>query len=94
MKVKVFTKNKNGKIEFTEKELKELLDDVYWEGYHDNSHYYWSSPSYPNWYDQDKWTITTSSSKTAITADNITLPNGSTAVNLSTDPDYGIGNNA
>lgn len=35
--IKVFTLNKNGKIELTEKELKQLLDDVYWEGYRDNN---------------------------------------------------------
>ena len=35
--IKVFTLNKNGKIELTEKELKQLLDNVYWEGYKDNN---------------------------------------------------------
>ena len=35
--IKVFTLNKNGKIELTEKELKQLLDNVYWEGYRDNN---------------------------------------------------------
>lgn len=46
--IKVFTLNKNNKIELTEKQLKKLLDDVYWEGYRDNKHYTWSSPiTYP-----------------------------------------------
>lgn len=35
MKVKVFTKNQNGKIEFTEDELRKLLDEIYNEGYAD-----------------------------------------------------------
>ena len=35
MKVKVFTKNQNGKIEFTEDELRKLLDEIYNEGYWD-----------------------------------------------------------
>ena len=35
--IKIFTLNKNGKIELTEKELKQLLDSVYWEGYRDNN---------------------------------------------------------
>ena len=35
--IKIFTLNKNGKIELTEKELKQLLDNVYWEGYRDNN---------------------------------------------------------
>ena len=35
--VKVFCKNSHGKIEFTEAELKKLLDEVYWDGYRDGS---------------------------------------------------------
>lgn len=34
MKIRVFTFNSNGKIEFTEEELRKLLDDSYWEGYY------------------------------------------------------------
>lgn len=33
MLTRVFTKNKDNKIEFTEKELKELLDEIYEYGY-------------------------------------------------------------
>lgn len=47
--VKIFTKNKNNKIEFTEEELKSLLDEVYKEGLNDGQ-----SKNYvyvtPNWY--------------------------------------------
>lgn len=54
MKTKVFTKNKNGKIEFTEKELKALLDEIYDDGYADGSKkYYYTTPYYyhtPYWY--------------------------------------------
>ena len=43
--VKVFTTNKNGKIEFTEKELEKLLNEVWNDGYNANTHrYWWSSP--------------------------------------------------
>ena len=35
MKTKFFTKNNKGKVEFTEKELKKLLDEIYNEGYFD-----------------------------------------------------------
>ena len=35
MKTKIFTKNEKGKIEFTENELKALLDEIYNEGYND-----------------------------------------------------------
>lgn len=38
--IKVFTTNKNGKIELDKDELKKLLDEAYWEGYAANSHTY------------------------------------------------------
>ena len=38
--IKVFTTGKDGKINLTAKELKELLDEAYWEGYRANSHTY------------------------------------------------------
>lgn len=60
--IKVFTLNKNGKIELTEKELKQLLDNVYWEGYRDNN--------------KSSWTYTTPLTYpyySNITADSITL---------------------
>ena len=45
--VKIFAKNKNGKIELTEKELESLLNDSYWEGYNANKEtYVYHSP---NW---------------------------------------------
>ena len=51
MKIKVFTKNKDGKIEFAEDELKKLLDEVYWEGYNDHPYTFtWQTPSWsPSW---------------------------------------------
>ena len=51
--IKVFTLNKNGKIELTEKELKQLLDNVYWEGYKDNNKSSWTYTTpltYPYYY--------------------------------------------
>lgn len=35
--IKVFTTNKDGKIELTKDELKALLDEAYWDGYKANS---------------------------------------------------------
>ena len=35
--IKVFTTNKNNKIEFTKEELQKLLDEAYWDGYRANS---------------------------------------------------------
>ena len=61
MIVKVFQKNKNGKIEFTQKELENLLNQVYWDGYRANSTWTWTTPlSYPIY--------TTTNSKTNTTA--------------------------
>lgn len=67
MKVKVFTLNDKGKVEFTEKELKELLDEIYNAGYYDATHvgyiYYtpWKYPQSPY------YTTTASSSGINIT---------------------------
>jgi hypothetical protein len=50
MKVKVFTLNENKKIEFTKNELKELLDEMYNEGYKDGANkYYYTTPYKPWW---------------------------------------------
>lgn len=47
--IKIFTKNENNKIEFTEEELKLLLDEVYREGLNDglSKKYFYATP---NWY--------------------------------------------
>ena len=45
MIVKVFQKNKNGKIEFTQKELEDLLNEVYWDGYNAHTWTYTSPTS-------------------------------------------------
>ena len=43
--VKVFTLNKNNKIEFTKEELQALLNQSFWEGYYKNNHTYtYTSP--------------------------------------------------
>lgn len=52
MKVKVFTPNKNGKIEFSRKELEVLLDEIYNSGWEDGRNYngsswWWTSPTAP-----------------------------------------------
>lgn len=79
--IKVFTLNKNGKIELTEKQLKKLLDDVYWEGYRDNKHYTWSSPmTYPYYYYSSEISTTSTNPYTIscndTTAGTITIGKG------------------
>ena len=47
---KVFTVNKDGKIELTKEELQKLLDDSYWEGYRANTGtYVYTSPTWKPW---------------------------------------------
>ena len=68
--VKIFTKNKNNKIELSEKELKEILDEAYWDGYHAHgTTYIYNSPN-RNWWDPYIYTTTTTGS--------ITLTNNTT----------------
>ncbi len=71
--IKIFTTNKDGKIEFTKDELKQLLDEAYWEGYRANtSSYIYTTPSSPYWYSSttsDKITLRNA------TSDNITVSN-------------------
>jgi len=66
---KKFNLNKKGKIEFTPDELKKLLDEVYWEGYKDNSFIY-KTPNYSYtgtpYYPTDIWYTTTTSTDSNI----------------------------
>ena len=51
--IKVFTTNKNGKIELTKDELKALLDEAYWDGYRANNNtYVYNTPTWNpyQWY--------------------------------------------
>ena len=50
MKIRVFTLNKNNKIELTEDELKKLLDESYQDGKNDARTTTISTPSYPYFY--------------------------------------------
>jgi hypothetical protein len=74
--VKVFTPNKNGKIEFTKKELENLLNEVWRDGYNSNTNYTWHSPWwYGGTYYGVSCTDSTSSASTVTipSSDNITL---------------------
>ena len=76
---KAFTKNKQGKIEFTQTELDQLLNDVWQDGYSEgkNSDYTWTSPYY-------RWpsVITTPYYTTTTDLTGTTL-NSSTAIDTS-----------
>ena len=77
MMIKIFTTGKDGKITLTGKELKELLDEAYWEGYRANSHTItWTTPSWSPYYYttcSDGYTISTSNAAKNVTTDSITL---------------------
>lgn len=70
--IKVFTTNKDGKIELTKDELKALLDEAYWDGYRANNHYVYTSPMLSNLY---QWTVTdhtiTLSTEGTVNAENV-----------------------
>lgn len=58
MKTKIFTKNEKGKIEFTENELKVLLDEIYNEGYNDGKSrsYIYTTPTRTTpWWQYGTW---------------------------------------
>lgn len=66
--IKVFTTNKNGKIELTKDELKSLLDEAYWEGYKSNSNIYtYHSPTWSPY----SCSVTTASNSTALDFNSI-----------------------
>lgn len=69
--IKVFTTNKDGKIELTKDELKNLLDEAYWEGYRAHNHIY--TYQTPNW---SPWTITCCNGATTYTLNSDTIKNG------------------
>ena len=72
--IKVFTTNKNGKIELTKDELKKLLDEAYWDGYRANSNMYvYNSPSVWSPY---RWDITCSNAATNYTLRSSDITSG------------------
>lgn len=66
--IKVFTTNKDGKIELTKDELKSLLDEAYWEGFRANSHIY--TYQTPNW-SPYQWSVTTATNATIESNDSL-----------------------
>ena len=63
---KVFTTNKDGKIELTKDELKNLLDEAYWDGFRANCTTF--TYQTPNW---TPYSWTTSGATATISANDI-----------------------
>jgi hypothetical protein len=59
--IKVFTLNKNNKIELTKEELESLLNESYWEGYNKKNSWTYTSP-----YNIDPYKITCASNSVAL----------------------------
>ena len=68
--IKVFTLNKNGKIELTKKELEQLLNESYWDGYNKKNYWTYTSPTIMPPY--NNITCTTSTGKYTINGSNTT----------------------
>ena len=79
MMIKVFTTDKNGKIVLSGKELKELLDEAYWEGYRANNRTWtYTTPSWTPFY----YTTSTSGNATiSLSNEAKTASNTTTATN-------------
>jgi hypothetical protein len=73
MMIKVFTTNKNGKIEISPEELKKLLDESYWEGYSAKSTWTYTSPYTNSPYIYTTTTSGVTISNTNTTTDNVTI---------------------
>ncbi len=75
MMIKIFTTNKNGKIEISPEELKKLLDESYWEGYNSksNSWTYTSPIVSPYFYTTTASGVTISNNNTNTTTDSVTI---------------------
>lgn len=86
MKTKIFTKNEKGKIEFTEAELKKLLDEIYNEGYNDGKSrsYTYTTPIHATpWWQYRTWC--TDSSTTNVQPLTTATTSGSSTITIKGD---------
>lgn len=79
MKIKVFTTDQKGYITLTQKELQDLLNEAYWEGYHEGEKPIPTYPIHPSPY---YWTTATNG--------NVTLLNNPDVVTTTTTGNLSI----
>ena len=82
MKTKIFTKNEKGKIEFTENELKTLLDEIYNEGYNDGksrSYIYTTPYTLKPWWQYGTWCTASSTTDAKTATTNTTATTATTS---------------
>lgn len=89
MITKTFAKNKKGKIEFTERELKELLDEMYQYGYNEGKGHKTFVYTSPSWWNLNKpsWTYSTTPITTPVYGGEYTTttPKADQTINISTN---------
>ena len=69
MKIKVFTTDQKGYITLTQKELQELLNEAYWEGYYEGDR---PIPTYPNRPNPYYWTTVSNGNVTLLNNPDVT----------------------
>lgn len=69
MKIKVFTTDQKGYITLTQKELQDLLNEAYWEGYHEGEK---PIPAYPIRPSPYYWTTATNGNVTLLNNPDVT----------------------
>lgn len=80
MKIKVFTTDQKGYITLTQKELQDLLNEAYWEGYHEGEKPIPTYPIRPNPY---YWTTATNGNVTLLNNPDVATTTTTTTGNLS-----------
>ena len=78
--IKVFTTNKEGKIELTKDELKTLLDEAYWDGYRSHNNWVYRTPSWSPY----TWTVT--NLNTTLKSNDTTLGTVTATNNIGIEP--------
>ena len=78
--IKVFTTNKDGKIELTKEELKALLDEAYWDGYRSYNNWVYRTPSWSPY----TWTVT--NLNTTLKSNDTTLGTVTATNNIGIEP--------
>lgn len=76
--IKVFEKNKNGKIQFSIQELEKILNEAYWEGYNYASRNVWTYTTPNYWTGTSPYIFTSNASSATITG---TITNNTTNTN-------------
>lgn len=104
MKIKVFTTDKDGKICLSKNELQEIINEAYWEGYHNGAtsgktwtiSTPWITTPYYNWSTtangSSSITIGTDDIATSVTINADDITKDSICINISESNDINLNN--